>query len=195
MKTRQKTHWYLIMATLAAILVINPSNSPALEYKGVHFPDEVKIGEDTAKLMGVGARKKFMVTVYYGALYLLNPSKDRKQIIQADEPKEVLLHVVYKEVGADKWAEGWQEGFANTAPSPTPELRAKIDQFLRAFNEPVKSGETVRLTYLPDKGVEVTIRGKQKTVIPGKDFMVALFGIWFGDKPASDSLLKGMLGE
>jgi hypothetical protein len=195
MKVRGKTQLHLIMAVLAAILLLDPLSGFARDFKGVDFPEEVKIGQDVAKLNGVGVRKKFMVTVYYGALYLQTPSKDRKQIIQADEAKEVLLHVVYKEVGADKWVEGWQEGFTNNVPSPSPELRAKMDQFLKAFDEPVKSGETVRLTYIPGKGTEVAIRDKQKAVIAGKDFMTALFSIWFGEKPASDSLMKGMLGD
>lgn len=195
MKTRGRPQLQLKMVVYIAVLLLMPLDGFGLDFKGVNFADEVKIGQDVAKLNGVGVRKKFMVTVYYGALYLQTPSKARKAIIQADEPKEVLLHVVYKEVGADKWVEGWKEGFANNVPNPRPELQAKIDQFLQAFNEPVKSGETVRLTYVPGKGTQVAIRDKQKAVIPGKDFMTALFSIWFGDKPASDSLMKGMLGE
>jgi len=185
--------WLGLMS--AVLLLANPQASFARELNGVDFPDEVKIGSDTCKLVGIGVRKKFFVTVYYGGLYLKEPTKDRSRVIESDQPKAVLLHVIYKEVTADKWIEGWKEGFANNAANPAPDLQKKIDQFLACFDEPVKSGETVQASYLPDRGTEVSIKGKQKAVIPGHDFMAALWSIWFGKHPASDSLMKGMLGE
>lgn len=196
MKTRGKAVLLCWLGALLAVLLFaNPEAGFAKEFNGVNFPDEVKIGQDTCKLVGIGVRKKFFVTVYYGGLYLKEPSKDRTKVIESDQPKQVLLHVIYKEVSADKWVEGWKEGFANNVANPSPNLQKKINQFLECFNEPVKSGETVQASYLPDRGTEVSIKGKQKAVIPGHDFMAALWSIWFGKHPASDSLLKGMLGE
>lgn len=177
------------------MLLANPKTCFAREFKGVDFPNEVKIGEESCKLVGIGVRKKFFITVYYGGLYLKEPAKDRQQVIESDQPKEVLLHVIYREVSADKWIEGWKEGFANNVDNPSPELQKKIKRFLDCFNEPVKSGETVQASYLPGRGTEVTIKGEQKALIPGHDFMAALWSIWFGKHPASDSLMEGMLGE
>ena len=107
----------------------------------------------------------------------------------------MLIHVVYKEISADQWVDGWKEGFSQNTPNPSAELQKKIEQFLNCFNEPVKSGQTVRITYLPGTGTSIFIKGTEKAVIPGHDFMAALWSIWFGPHPASDSLMKGMLGK
>ncbi|MDY0041910.1 MAG: chalcone isomerase family protein [Desulforhabdus sp.] len=178
----------------AGFLLAAPATGWARELHGVNFADEIKIGADSCQLTGIGVRKKFFVTVYYGGLYLKEPTRDRALVIQSDQPKGVVLHVVYKEVPAEKWIEGWKEGFANNVADPGSDLQKKIDQFLACFNEPVKTGETVQVLYLPDKGTEVTIKGKPRTVIPGHDFMETLWSIWFGPHPASESLMKGMIG-
>ncbi|HBD09686.1 MAG TPA: hypothetical protein DCZ69_15650, partial [Syntrophobacteraceae bacterium] len=94
-----------------------------------------------------------------------------------------------------QWVEGWQEGFAKNTPSPDAALKDKIDQFLKCFTETVKKGQEVQITYVPDKGTEVMVNQQVKATILGSDFMKALWSIWFGKQPASESLMKGMLGK
>lgn len=181
---------------LFAVLSWYPGgDAVALDFKGVSFPDQVVIQGQTCRLMGVGVRKKFFFSIYYGGLYLADPTRETGKVIEMDSPKRVLLHVVYKEVGADKWVEGWKEGFAITAPQPDPQLAARIETFLGCFDEPIRSGERLQVTYEPGSGTEVKIKGKVKATIAGHDFMTALWGIWFGKKPASEALMNGMLGQ
>jgi hypothetical protein len=40
----------------------------------------------------------------------------------------------------------------------------------------------------------VEIKGRVRGTIPGRDFMEALFSVWFGPKPPSGGLKDGMLG-
>ncbi|MCX7822759.1 MAG: chalcone isomerase family protein [Syntrophobacterales bacterium] len=167
----------------------------ARELKGVNFPDSLQVGKENCVLNGIGVRKKFMIEAYYAGLYLKKPTKNAQEVISNDEPKAVLIQVVHKEIPADKWQEGWKEGFAITAPNAQSELKKSIDQFIAFFNEPLKKGEQVLIKYDPTKGTEVVIKGKSKGILPGKDFMKALWGIWFGEKPASSELKAGMLGE
>lgn len=166
----------------------------AAEFKGVIFEDSLTVGNTDCILNGVGVRKKFMVEVYYGGLYLPSKSKDDKAVIEMDVPKAVVLKVVYKKVDADKWRAGWVEGFAKTAPSPGGDLKDRIDKFVSFFDEPLVKGEEVRLLYIPGRGTEVVIKGRSRGVVPGNDFMKALWAIWFGEKPASEELKRGMLG-
>ncbi|MCK8602902.1 chalcone isomerase family protein [Desulfoferrobacter suflitae] len=175
--------------------LIGTSAISARDFKGVSFPDEMKIGQDVCQLTGIGIRKKFFVTVYYGGLYLQQHTTDRRRVIDMEQPKAVLIHVVYKEVTGQQWVDGWKEGFAANTPHPDAKLQEKINTFLSCFDEPVKSGQTVQISYLPDRGTEVIIQGRQKAVIPGHDFMAALWSIWFGEHPASQSLMEGMLGK
>jgi hypothetical protein len=145
--------------------------------------------------MGVGIRQKLFMDIYYGASYLHQPTRDPAQVVQSDQPKRVVLHVVYKQVDADKWVEGWQEGFSRNAPNADGSLQEKIKQFIACFSEPVKKGEQVRIDYLPETGTVVSIKGRERATIPGHDFMVALWSVWFGKFPPSESLKKEMLGK
>lgn len=180
---------------LALFIAMTYSIIEARDFKGVNFPDSIQIGDETCVLNGIGIRKKFMVEAYYAGLYLKKITKNANEVISSNEPKAVLMQVVYKEVPADKWQEGWKEGFAITTPNPSPELRKSIDQFISFFSEPVKKGEQVLIKYEPTRGTEVIIRGKSKGIIPGEGFMKSLWSIWFGEKPASPELKAGMLGE
>ncbi|HBZ54551.1 MAG TPA: hypothetical protein DEO88_04020 [Syntrophobacteraceae bacterium] len=192
-KNLARCGWQIVCIGIL-ILVMN-TVSLAKEFSGVNFADQVTIGQQTCKLVGVGMRKKFVVDVYCGALYMTQPTQDPQQVIAAEQPKRVLLHVVYKQVEPHQWVEGWQEGFAKNTPSPDAALKDKIDQFLKCFTETVKKGQEVQITYVPDKGTEVMVNQQVKATILGSDFMKALWSIWFGKQPASESLMKGMLGK
>ncbi len=186
----KKSLWFV--GFLCFILVTGFAN--ARDFKGVNFPDKITIGKAECNLNGVGIRKKMMVDVYYGGLYFQKPTQNTDEVINSEEPKAVLIHVVYKSIDPEKWQEGWKEGFANTAPNPQESLKKKIETFIGLFNESVAKGEEVLITYDPSKGTEVIIKGKSKGTIEGSDFMKALWGIWFGPKPASKELKEGMLG-
>lgn len=184
------------LAALVGILTLNfPAVSHTKEFSGVNFADEVTIGQQPCKLVGVGMRKKLVVDVYCGALYMREPTQDPQQVIAAEQPKRVLLHVVYKQVEPNQWVEGWQEGFKKNTPNPDAALKGKIEQFMQCFTEPVRKGQEVQVTYLPDQGTEVMVNKQVKATITGSEFMKALWSIWFGKEPASESLMKGMLGK
>jgi hypothetical protein len=91
--------------------------------------------------------------------------------------------------------EGWKADFAKNTPTPDTALQEDIQQFLTCFTEPVKKGEEVQITYVPGAGTEVMINQQVKASIPGTHFMKALWSIKFGTHPASEGLLKGMLGQ
>ncbi len=167
----------------------------AAEDKAPKFPGEITIGQTRCVLNGFGLRKKLIVDVYYGALYVTEKSSDAKAVIEADKAKGIVMHFVYKEVEASKLVETWKEGFEKTAPSPTPALKDRINTFMGYFTESVKAGEEIRLLYEPGVGTRVVVKGQEKGIVPGSDFMKALWGIFLGEKPASEGLKKGMLGQ
>ena len=51
------------------------------ELAGVTLPDTLKAGDRTLKLNGLGLRKKSIVKVYVGGLYLESPSKDAGAVL------------------------------------------------------------------------------------------------------------------
>ena len=74
-------------------------------------------------------------------------------------------------------------------------LKSKIDTFNGYFNESARKGDTIVITYIPGKGTEVSIKNRVRGVIEGKEFMQALFSIWFGPNPPTKGLKEGMLGD
>ena len=167
----------------------------AREVKGVNLPETVSIQGTSCKLMGVGIRKKLIINVYLGALYMSQPVQSASQAISIDQVKRITMYFLYKEVRADQLVDAWNEGFEKNAGNSLAVLKDKINLFNGYFTEPMKKGETMHLTYIPGKGTEVNIKGIVKGVIEGKDFMEALFSIWFGPYPPSKGLKEGMLGE
>ncbi|MCE5248666.1 chalcone isomerase family protein [bacterium] len=180
---------------MVCLIILAPDSLMAREVKGVNFPETATIGGATCKLTGVGIRKKLIINVYLGALYLEKPTQNSAEVIASDQTKQVMMHFLYKEVSADQLVEAWTEGFKNNSPDKVSALKAKIDRFNAFFSKPVKSGERITVTYIPGTGTEVSINGTSAGVIEGKDFMEAVFAIWFGPKPPSSGLKEGMLGE
>ena len=167
----------------------------AKEVKGVDFPETTMISGTTCKLVGVGIRKKIIINVYLGALYLEKPTNNSTVVISSDQSKRVVMHFLYKEVSAVQLVEAWNEGFEKNAGDSVNKLKSKINMFNGFFKESAKKGEKIVITYIPGKGTEVSINAQVKGVIEGKDFMEALFSIWFGPNPPSKGLKKGMLGD
>jgi hypothetical protein len=187
-----KLRSFLILFVLIAGVY---GESNALEFKGVNFPETVTIQNLTCKLNGVGLRKKVIINVYLGALYLAEPSNAPEKIIASDQIKQVTMHFLYKEVKPEQLNEAWDEGFSKNFPNAAVKLKPQITAFKSYFTEPMKKDDTMSFTYIPGKGTEVVIKGKSKGIIEGKEFMTALFSVWFGQFPPDKGLKEGMTGK
>ncbi len=179
----------IIVSILCLILV---SESFAKEIGGVNLPDTLTAGKDQLVLNGAGLRKKFVVKVYAGALYLLQKSNDVAKIVSADEPMAIRMHFIHDSVAPDKLIAAWNEGFAKTNTSA---IKAQIDKFNAFFKQDAKKGDIYDLVYLPGQGVSFSINSKMIGTIEGLEFKKALFGIWLTDPPADKDLKAGMLGK
>lgn len=182
---------FLFVAALSSLLCSSPVNAATL--KGVDLPDTLDVDGQTLKLQGMGLRKKFLFSVYVGALYLVTPTPDADAAIGADEPKRISMHFV-RDVGADNIREAFEEGFFNNSQEKLDRLRTRIDRLLSLFNGGVRKGTEVSFTYLPGEGTQVSFDGTQRAVLEGRDFMEALWAIWLGEVPADYDLKRGMLG-
>jgi hypothetical protein len=169
----------------------------AKDLEGVTMPDQVTVGQATLTLNGMGVRIKkvafISVKVYVAGLYLPQKSTDPGKIIAADEPKQLVMHFLYKNVEKAKLIEGWNEGFQKNSAAKVGELQARLDKFNGWWGD-MKTGDKAVLTYVPGTGTRVEIKGKEMGVIEGKDFAEALFAVWLGATPPNEELKKGLLG-
>lgn len=178
---------FLLAATLAA-------GAGAVELAGVSLPDSVQVAGTTLKLNGAGIRKKVIIKVYVGGLYLAAPKPDPAAILAADEPRQMIMHFVYKEVEAAKVTEAFRDGFASNSAASLPTLQARLDVFC-ALWPTMRAGDRAVMTYVPGTGTSLVINGKELGTTEGRDFADALFAVWLGQKPADSGLKEGLLGK
>jgi hypothetical protein len=96
-------------------------------------------------------------------------------------------------VDKQKIIEAFSEGFANNSPdlSGSPEVK----KFLSLFTSDFSRGDVVDLTIGADGGVSVSHNGKALGSVSSAKLARGVLAIYLGDKPADDSLKKGMLGK
>ena len=134
------------------------------------------------------------IDLYAGGLYLKKRSNDAMGIASAKEDMAIKIKVVSKFVTQQKMIDAVYTGFDKATYGNTDPLRARIEVFISFFSEPIVKGDVFDIVYVEGKGSQCYKNGALLGTIEGQDFKFALFKIWLGEKPASKSLKKGMLG-
>ena len=181
------------LLSLGATLVLVSVAVFALEVGGVKLPDTVTEGGKTLKLNGAGIRKKAIFKVYVAALYVETPSKDAASLVSSSQVKSMRLHMLRNVEGA-KVSGAIIEGFENNSKSALPQLKPRLDQLAKMIPD-VKEGDEIALTWVPDKGTQVSVRGTNAGTIEGRDFADALFAVWLGPNPVQEDLKVSLLGS
>lgn len=168
------------------------SGAEARTKGGVTMPDTVEHAGKKLVLNGLGIREAtvFNVHVYVAGLYLEHTSQDGGKILGSPEAKRLVMHFV-RDVSREDLVEAYEDGFEKSAGE---KLKPSIAAFLKLMTD-VKNGEELAMTYVPERGTIVELRGKELGSIPGADFARALFAIWLGASPPNSSLKEGLLGR
>ena len=163
---------------------------------GVELKESIKLGEENLFLNGAGQRTKLFIDLYIAALYLTDKTKDAQAIIQADEVMLLQIHVISDLINSENLSRGTMEGFNKSTSNNTAAIQGQINEFLKAFKEPIKIGDTFEIVYQPGKGITV-VKNRHiiKRLPENLVFKRALFGIWLSDKPAQVSLKNNLLGK
>jgi hypothetical protein len=184
---------FVASALILLLLVTAVVNLRAGTLAGVTLPDTVQAGSTSLQLNGIGLRTKFMVKVYVAGLYLPQKSSDANAILKADTPKQIVMHFV-RDVSKTQLTDGFAESFHNNSPEAEKALKSDIDRLFAALG-PVKEGEEITFTYVPEKGTSVVESGTEKLTVAGPAFAEMLFSVWLGPKPPNAALKKGLLGQ
>jgi len=180
---------------LGLFLLLHVQPALGREIAGVSVPESVTIKNKVLVLNGAGIRKKFIIKVYVGSLYLTVKRSSVMEILDDPGAKRIVMNFLYKEVSADTLVEGWNEGFAeNNSSQELLQLQDRIRQF-NAFFSTVRKDDEIRLDYLPGEGTQVWINDTLKGSVPGEDFSRALLKIWLGPNPPDIKLKEAMLGN
>ncbi len=174
-------------------MLASMSNLYAAKLAGVTMPDTATVANKPLVLNGLGVRSEFMVKVYVAGLYLEQKSTDSGAIIKANAPKRIVMQFLH-DATKKQLTDGFDQSFKDNTPDAETTMKASTDQLLGAL-DPLKVGDQMTLTYDPARGTTLTINGKDKLTIPGQAFSQVIFSVWFGPKPPTENLKKGMLGE
>jgi hypothetical protein len=185
---------FRLAVSLLAFTVLGAAPTAAAECDAVTFPEQTSVGASTLKLNGLGLRLATMlkVKVYVAALYVQDPTRDPKAILDASTPKQLVLHFV-RGVDSGELEDAWDEGFEANAKAQLAALQPRIAQ-LKSWMADMKTGELLTFTSTPGAGLEVNVGGKVAGTIEGDDFGRAFLSIWLGDHPPNPGLKDGLLG-
>ncbi|PHR46589.1 MAG: chalcone isomerase [Fluviicola sp.] len=182
----------LFITLLSSSLMFN-AKAQDIEVAGAKFPAKMKISDKVVVYNGAGLREKYFFDLYVSALYLPEKTSDAKEVINMDKESCIRIKLVSDKVTRDKFVETVKEGFGTSTEGKATE--SEIKEFMGFFNTEFKTGDDIILIYKPGTGVEVYMNGKKLGTSKGLEFKKALWGIWFGDKPADAGLKKAMLGK
>jgi hypothetical protein len=189
----------LITIFLSILCIFAPgfvSVGQAVKIADVKLVDSLKLGEKSLILNGEGIKKKYWVKIYVCALYLPHKADTADTILTQDEPRCILIHLLY-DVSSEKLKKALIRGITkNTSEDELKCLQPQIKQFLCYFSKfETKRGDEIALDYLPDKGTRICVNGREKGIVPGSEFNQALLRIWLGNKPADDDLKARLMGK
>lgn len=186
------------MKKLFILLLILPffTANAQVEINDITLPAILDAGGTKLVYNGGGIRKKVFFKVYVAGLYLEQKSSNANQIIDADAPMGIRLHITSGVVSSDNMSESTREGFEASTGGNTAPIQDKIDAFIANFsNDEIVEGDIFDLYYVPGEGVKSFKNNKHVSTVEGMDFKKALFGIWLSDNPADDDLKEELLGS
>ncbi|MGB0837980.1 MAG: chalcone isomerase family protein [Flavobacteriaceae bacterium] len=184
-------HYFFI-----AIVALFSSQANAQEtISGVNVPSQFTNQQDQSlELNGAGVREKFWIDLYVASMYVETKGLEAEQYYNSDSSIIMNLNIISDMITSDKMFSAIEEGFENSAKNPSTELQSKMTQMTKLFKaDPIKKGDSFRFSYIDGKGTYIFKNDKELSLIPGKDFKSALFGIWLCNKPADKNLKKDLL--
>jgi hypothetical protein len=173
-------------ALVLSLLCVAPAGAATLA--GVTLPDRTDAAGQSLALNGMGLRKKFVIKVYVGGLYLAQKQKDAGRVLAADQPRQMVMHFLY-DVSKQQMCDAWNEGLEANVPNAGAEVKQAFGT-LCTWMEDLPKGNRLVLTYVPGEGTRVEANGKVKGTLPGKAVADALLSTWIGPDPGPGEAFK-----
>ncbi len=186
---------YCAIAVCFLFSTVGLAGAGDVEILGVKFPGEKVIEGKTLKLNGVAYRKALgFVKVYVVGLYLENPTKDPKAVIESEQVKHMLTHYLTGKATAKKLKNGFIEEIEKCNPKELVDAnRADIEKYASWLDKDMKPGLTSKSTYVPGRGLTLEYQGQIRGTISGNTFAQMYYQYNVGEK-AKKKIRKGLLG-
>lgn len=184
-----------VLAVLSGAVVL------AAEQVGVRGSDRTfpavitaAVGDQQVRmtLTGTALRKKLFFNVYAIGSYLQEgvTARDAQDLASKDTAKQLHL-VMERDVDGPDMAEAFVAGIRRNyaAPAFAEELQL-LAELIRA--NPVKKGDVVLLTHIPQVGLHCQLVGKTEQLIKNVAFAQAVWEIYLGRNNIDDAIRKSL---
>jgi hypothetical protein len=190
-------NWLMSVALAVGLLGVGPALAQPVEFEGQKFEPTVQLAGQTLVLNGVGLRKRAIFKVYAAGLYGPQKSNAPAAFILDKGARRVSLRML-RDVDADSFVSSFNEGLkANHSEAQLAAIAPQIETLtatLKSIGE-AKRGDAINFDFTPEAGTVITVNGQPRgTPMPGAEFYSAVLRIWLGEKPADDTLKRGLLG-
>ncbi len=181
---------------VALSVMVSSAGFSQTKIAGIVMPNIMKVGDQYLKLNGGGVREKMFMDLYIGCLYLKEKTTSASHVIDANELMGMKLRIISGMVDNDNFEEALREGFEKSTGDNISPIETRMEKLIDVgFEEDIETGDIYDIVYKPKKGCTLTKNGDFVVTIKGLDFKKALFGIWFCEDPADESLKDDMLGK
>ena len=168
---------------------------------GIVFPKAVTLRdgdrEFRMKATGSGLRKKIVFKVYGAALYVdetaaLGP--DPLASLVAGHMARRIVMTFKRDVDYGKIREAYEGGLKRVWKGKLdPAVAPDLETFLHYFDKGVKEGQSIELTYLPDKGLCTAVAGVSYPLVTNPKIAHDIWAVWLGDDPVSTDLRRDLV--
>lgn len=181
------------LLALLGCLLAPSAGASVTRIEGVAFPDRISTGGVDLELQGVALlRYKVIFRAYVAALYL-GAGAGAERVLE-DVPRRLEIEYFWG-IPAPLFAEATVDGIRkNVDPESFDRLAPRIERF-NALYADIEPGDRYQLTYRPGVGTELALNGRVLGRVEGADFAAALFSIWLGDAPFSESMKEQLLSD
>ncbi len=166
---------------LVLALALVAGTAEAKVTAGVRLPDAISLQGKELLLDHMELKKKLFFEIYVWGLYLEHKPGSTQEAIAAQGPKQLQLHF-RRSIKREQLAEAFRNFLSQSSAMRSPEMRRHSEQLVQSLRA-VRKGDSLLITYLPDKGLLVSGEGSRGALIPGKAFADALFAAWLTENP------------
>lgn len=175
-----------------ALVFLLISNSTIASTTPPPFPEEVKIGSESIPLHGWGVRTAtlFGFRVYEAAFYNASTVQNATEVIESRYPKRIEIRYL-RDVSLPDVKKAWEYQFKDSVPENFEGIKTSIE-LLNSWQAAIREGDTHRFDiYLNE--VRFAINGEEKGSISGTTFRDSVILLFFGEKPPTKDLKRGLL--
>ena len=190
----------MIRSILLTILLTTVAQANALILKDIEIPSILPATKDSPELQmrGASIRKVYgFVESYVGVLYVADNNLSDEQIIPADVSRRMTFYVTSSRVSARRFTNAIHEGLSiNVSKEQMDAMSDRLAQLVALFDHKFVEGTIGYIEWVPEQQVtRITIDGKVRGTVAGKDLNDALLAIWIGDHPVSERFKEEVLGH